>query len=101
MDWIREKLEYLSYIFSEYPRVLRRTIFYIVLAPFLTMVYYYLLIVAADFNIAGMHPFNTWLVDNYNLLRWGLIAIPLLILLWGWGDTSDLYHELKEKKYGH
>ncbi|AUX90205.1 hypothetical protein [Acinetobacter sp. ACNIH1] len=101
MEWIGEKLEYLSTIFSEYPRVLRRTIFYIVLAPVLTLAYYFLLNGAANFNIMGMYPFNAWLIDNYNLLRWGLITIPLLILLWGWGDTSDLYHELKEKKYGY
>lgn len=99
MPSIKEKAVELFFIFDEYPKVFRRFIFYVLLAPILSFIYIILLNWLNNLNFIGIYPFAQWIVENYNLLRWGILLVPFFVLLWAWADISDLYFELKNKRY--
>lgn len=99
MNWIKNKLWDLNDVFEEYPRVFRRTMLYLALAALATICYLPLLKGIATFNLMGTYPFYSLIADNIDLLQWGLLAIPVVILLWGWCDAEDLYYYLKNKRY--
>lgn len=99
MTSIKEKALELFFIFEEYPKVFRRFIFYLLLAPILMLMYFFLLNWINNLNFMGIYPFGQLIGENYKLLMWGIVLMPALVLLWGWADTHDLYYELKDKKY--
>lgn len=101
MNWIENKYWELKDIFREYPSVKRVTIFYIVLAIAALIAYLPLLKGIANLNIMGTSPLHTLILDNISILKWGVLAIPALILLWGWCDAEDMYYRLRNRKYGY
>lgn len=101
MNWIKAKFWNISDVFEEYPKVFRRAIFYLVLAGLMACFYTYLLNAVVSFNIMGTYPFYSLITDNIDVLQWGIIGIPVVILLWGWCDAEGLYYQLKNRKYGY
>jgi len=96
MGWLYEKIENIEGVLNEYPRVFWRIFKYFVFAVIAAFIYSWI------FNVMTREVFGglPWVVENKDLLHWGVVVTPVLVLLWGWGDTVDLYHELKSRKYG-
>lgn len=101
MDWIKDKFWGLNDIFEKYPKVFWITMLYLSLAAMATIGYVPLLEGLANLNIMGMYPFYPMIADNIDLLRWGILVIPTVILLYGWSDAEDLYYKLNSKRYRH
>lgn len=99
MEWIKEKLEHLGYVFDEYPKVYWCSIFYMAIAAIALIGYFPLLKGIASLNILGTQPFQQLIVENLNWLRWGLIAVPVLILFFGWCHAAELHERLMRRKY--
>ena len=99
MNWIKEKCESLLGIFVEFPRVFILTVFYVVAALVVMLAFFLVLHSIATFNLMGTTPFYNLIADNYHILKWGFLAVPAAILLWGWADAEDLYLKLRNRKY--
>lgn len=99
MNWIKEKCESLLGIFVEFPRVFILTVFYVVTALVVMLGFFPVLHSIATFNLMGTTPFYNLIADNYHILKWGFLAVPAAILLWGWADAEDLYLKLRNRKY--
>jgi len=101
MEWIKEKLEYLGCIYDEYPKVYWCSMLYMVLAGATVIGYFPLLVGVANLSILNGQPFQQMITENLSWLRWGIIVIPVLILFFGWCHADDLYHKLRNKRYGY
>jgi len=101
MDWVKEKLWELSDVFEEFPKVYWCSIAYMALAVLAVFMYVPLFSAIANFNLLGVMPFKQMIADNWDMLRWGLIAFPMAILLIGWIHAVDLYERLMRKRYGY
>lgn len=99
MDWIKEKFWHLNDVFEEYPKVYWMTIFYMVLAVIAAIGYFPLLKGIANLTLITVQPFQALIIENFDMLRWGQIAIPLVILIWGMLDAADLYRGKVAKRY--
>lgn len=99
MNWIKEKCESLLGIFVEFPRVFILIVFYVVAAFVVMLAFSPVLHSIATFNLMGTTPFYNLIEDNYHILKWGFLAVPVAILLWGWADAEDLYLKLRNRKY--
>lgn len=99
MEWVKEKLWQLNDVFDEYPRVFWCIAFYMALALIAIFSYFPILNGIANLNILGTHPISQLIVENFSLLRWGVIVSPVLILLLGWCHADELHTKLVKKKY--
>ena len=99
MEWVKEKFWQLNDVFEEYPRVFWCFIFYMTLAVVAMFSYLPILNGIANLNILGARPLFQLVVENFNWLRWGLIASPVLILLLGWCHADELHTKLARRKY--
>ncbi|MEX5443444.1 hypothetical protein WCE14_08755 [Acinetobacter schindleri] len=99
MDWVKEKLWQISDVFEEFPRVYWCSIFYMILAVITVFGYVPFFHAIASLNFLGVMPFKQMIVENWNMLRWGLIVSPVVILLVGWIHAADLYERLMRKRY--
>lgn len=101
MSWIKEKLWELNDVFEEFPKVYWCTMFYITLTIIAGFLYEPLFNTIANINLLGVMPFKQMIAENWNVLQWGAIVAPLVILLNGWIHTVDLYERLARKRYGY
>lgn len=99
MDWIKQKLWELNDVFEEFPKVFWCVMFYFVLAVMAIFLYVPLFTSLANINLMGIMPFQQIITENWNVLQWGLIVAPFVILLIGWMHADDLYEVSMRKKY--
>lgn len=98
MGWIKDKAEDIGDILEYHPRLNRLIWFYIILAFIALWVYEPLMVKIANLTILSGQPFNQLIVNNYEVLRWGYLAIPAAILFYGFIDVLDSYENLKHKR---
>lgn len=97
MDWLKDKLWDLGDVFKAFPKVKWLLIFYMFLALVSALLYMPALVAIANFKIITMQPFYGAIVDNYHVLKWGQLVVPLGLILWGILDAMSLYRRKFEK----
>lgn len=101
MEWIKNKLWNLGEVFEEFPKVFWLSMFYIILSAIAMFSFFPSIHAIANFNFMGTLPVYNLIAENYEMLRWGVLVIPVTILLWGWADVDDVYLKLRNRKYGY
>lgn len=99
MGWFNDKLSELDDAFTVAPKVKWLLIFYVVLALVSAFIYVPTLVAIANFKFITTQPFYSLIADNFHILKWGQLAIPLGLILWGIVDAMDLYQRKLEKHW--
>ncbi|WP_151741611.1 hypothetical protein [Acinetobacter seifertii] len=95
-----DKIETIEYVFKAYPKVYYRLTLFTVLTVLLTWFYCLGLTWLMSLQVFYTYPLFSFISENYDLLRWGGILVPLVVAIYGINDVIDLYKELKMRKYG-
>ena len=98
MDWIKEKLWQLDDFKQAFPSVFWSSYVLILLVVASAVAYFPILSKIANFEVLNMKPLYPVIMDNLSTLKWGVIIIPLIVALIGWGFIDDLYQK-KLKRY--
>lgn len=101
MDWIKEKLWELNDVFDAFPKVYWLIMFYMALAVMAIFMYVPFFGSLENFNLLGVIPLKQIILENWSVLQWGVIVVPVVILLIGWVHAADLYARLLRKRYGY
>lgn len=99
MGWLKDKLWELDDIFTAFPKVKWLLIFYMFLSIVSAFMYMPALEAIANFKFNTAQPFYSLIVENFHILKWGQLVIPLGLILWGILDVMDLYQRKLEKHW--
>lgn len=99
MDSLKDKFWQLNHVFDEYPKVYWCVMLHMVSAVVAVFSYMPLVEAIANFNVMGITPLKSLIVDNWEVLRWGIVLFPVGILLFGWIRADELHDRLMRKKY--
>lgn len=100
MDWVKDKFWQLNDVFDEYPKVYWCVMLHMVLAAVAMFSYMPLFEAIANLDFVGVKPFKSLIVENWEMLRCGVVLLPVVILLFGWVHADELHDRLMRKKYG-
>lgn len=99
MGWIGNKIDDITIAFGMFPKLKWLAIFYFIIAMLVMGFYLPFLKGIANFEIMqNIQPFYHLIAENFTVLRWGVLLIPAVILILGFLDVNDLYHEKLEKR---
>ena len=98
MEWVKEKLCQLDDFRQAFPSVFWSSYFFILLTIASAAFYFPVLSKIANLEIFNMKPFYTLIMDNLSTLWWGVIVVPVIVALIGWGLIDELYQK-KLKRY--
>ena len=98
MEWVKEKLWQLDDFRRAFPSVFWSGYVLILLIAASAVAYFPILSKIANLEIFNMKPFYTLIMDNLSTLWWGVIVVPVIMALIGWGLIDELYQQ-KLKRY--
>jgi len=94
-----EKIETIEYVFNAHPKVFYKLIWFTFLTILLTWIYCLGLPWLMNLQVFNTYPLFSFISENYDLLRWGGVLVPLVVAIYGINDVIDLYKELDMRKY--
>lgn len=93
MEWFKEKLWQLEDFREAFPSVFWGSYILIILM-FASMVFYFpVLSRIADIEILNGKLFYPLIMENIDVLKWGVLIVPTLVGLIGWSLISRLYQK--------
>lgn len=95
-----DKLWVLNDVFEEFPRVFYLMIIYILLMVAVVLLFFPCLRWLANFQVLNTYPVYDLIYRNFDMLRWGVVVLPLIIAFHGFFDVIALHDRLKKRKYG-
>lgn len=95
-----DKLWALNDAFEELPRVFYLMMIYLVLIVAVVLLFFPCLKWLAYFQILNTYPLYDLIYRNFDMLRWGVVVLPLVITIHGIFDVMALHERLKKRKYG-
>lgn len=95
-----DKLWVLNDVFEEYPRVFYLSVIYMVLIVGSMSIYFPVLKWLVNFEILFNYPFREIIISNFDVLRWGVVVLPLVIAVHAFFDVLELHERLEKRKYG-
>lgn len=101
MDWIKEKLWQMDDFKQAFQSVFWSSYVLILLVVASAVVYFPVLSKIANFEILNIKPLYPMIMDNLSTLKWGVIVVPLIVALIGWGFIDDLYKKKSKRYYRH
>ncbi|MFW1784366.1 hypothetical protein ACG9XL_08130 [Acinetobacter nosocomialis] len=100
IERIKDKLWALNDVFEEYPRVFYLSVIYMVLIVVTISIYFPVLKWLVNFEMFFNYPFREVIISNFDVLRWGVIVLPLVIAFYAFFDVLELHERLEKRKYG-
>ncbi|EXD50005.1 hypothetical protein [Acinetobacter baumannii] len=100
LENLKEKMCALNDVFIEYPKVFNRMMFYFILILGVILAYFPLIKWLVNLEIFNTYPFHDLIMNNFHLVQWGILIIPLVLIFIAISNAADLYEQLKMRKYG-
>jgi len=97
---LTDKLWGLNDVFEEYPRVFYLSVIYMVVIVGSMSIYFPILKWLVNFEMFFNYPFREIIITNFDVLRWGVVVIPLVIAFHAFFDVLELHERLEKRKYG-
>jgi len=94
-----DKLWALNDVFEEFPKVFYLMIFYLVLMVAVVFLFFPCLKWLANLQILDTYPLYELILRNFEILRWGVVVLPLIIAFHGFFEVIGLHDHLKKRKY--
>ncbi|MEX5769422.1 Uncharacterised protein [Acinetobacter baumannii] len=100
LENLKEKMCALNDVFIEYPKVFNRMMFYFILILGVILAYFPSIKWLVNLEIFNTYPFHDLIMNNFYLVQWGILIIPLVLIFIAISNAADLYEQLKKRKYG-
>lgn len=100
LEKLTDKMWALNDVFEEYPRVFYLSVIYMVLIGVTMSIYFPVLKWLVNFEMFFNYPFREVIISNFDVLRWGVIVLPLVIAFHAFFDVLVLHERLEKRKYG-
>ena len=97
---IIDKLWALNDVFEEFPKVFYLMMIYFVLIVAVVLLFFPCLKWLANLQILNTYPLYKLILRNFDMLRWGVVLLPLVIAIHGFFEVIGLHDRLKMRKYG-
>ncbi|MFV5384340.1 hypothetical protein [Acinetobacter junii] len=94
MDCLKEKLWNLNDIFEQFLSVFVISITTMCIAAISPFIYMKALIAIANFRLFNTKPYFDLVVNNYEVLKFGIIIIPIAILIIGFDLAYGRYQRI-------
>lgn len=99
LERIKDNLWALNDVFEEYPKVFYLSVIYMVLIGVTMSIYFPVLKWLVNFEMFFNYPFREIIMSNFDVLRWGVVVLPLVIAFHAFFDVLELHERLEKRKY--